>query len=31
MNENNTYDRYNTVLMSELTNIITNRFGEVYF
>ena len=31
MNENNTYDRYNTVLMSELTNIITNRFNTSTF
>ena len=27
MNENNTYNRYNNVLMSELTNIITNSFN----
>ena len=31
MNENHTYDRYNNILMSELTNIITNRFDHSTF
>ena len=31
MNENHAYDRYNNILMSELTNIITNRFDHSTF